>query len=90
MHTLAQMEVEIRGAFVFLFEVARLLGLEECGQATDDQKQLLRILTPLLKLFTGKQVAVLFSVFPACCHQFVKHIPQNLNSQFEAKMAIFL
>lgn len=54
--TLSLMEMQVQGSLVFLMEVSRLLGLEECGMATDDQKALLRILTPLLKLFTAKEV----------------------------------
>lgn len=37
-------------------EVARLFGLQENKMATDKDVLLLRILTPILKLYTGKQV----------------------------------
>lgn len=56
MQTLARLEVQTRGSLLMLLEVCRVLGLEECGQATEEQQLLLRILSPLLKLFTGKQV----------------------------------
>ena len=39
-----------------LMKVAHLFGLEENQVATDHEHMLLRILTPLLKLYTGKQV----------------------------------
>lgn len=53
--TLADMELECRAGFVLFAEAARLLSLEESGAASNDQQQLLRLLLPLLKLYTGKQ-----------------------------------
>ena len=53
--TLARMEVELRGCQLFLLELCRLLGLEECNKATSEQLHLLRMLTPILKLYTAKQ-----------------------------------
>ncbi|KAM4809857.1 acyl-CoA dehydrogenase family member 11-like [Rhinophrynus dorsalis] len=53
--TMARMEVEARGAFLLLMEVARLLGLEETNMATEQDQHLLRLLTPVAKLYTGKQ-----------------------------------
>ena len=35
--------------------IAGLLGKSECEEATGDELELLRILTPLLKLYTAKQ-----------------------------------
>ncbi|OQV23934.1 Acyl-CoA dehydrogenase family member 11 [Hypsibius exemplaris] len=55
MRTLATLELETRGAMLMLFEVARLLGLEETGKADSRELQALRVLTPLLKLYTAKQ-----------------------------------
>ena len=49
-------QVETRGCLLFTLDVCRLLGLEECGLATTSDKHLLRILTPILKLYTAKQV----------------------------------
>lgn len=47
-------------------EIAYLLGIEECTY-DKDQAYLLRLLTPLLKLYTAKRVKLayftLFSVF---------------------------
>lgn len=52
---MAQMELECRAGLVLLLEAARLLGAEESGVATSSERQLLRLLLPLLKLYTGKQ-----------------------------------
>ena len=53
--TMAEMEVECRAGFVLFVEAARLLSLDEGGVATQQQQQLLRLLLPLLKLYTGKK-----------------------------------
>lgn len=39
-----------------VMDVCRLLGREEGGSATQLDTNLLRLLTPVLKLYTGKQV----------------------------------
>jgi len=51
-HTLADMQAEFEGAFALAFEVAHTLGRVEHGAAHD--APLLRLLTPLAKLWTGK------------------------------------
>ncbi|XP_063769446.1 acyl-CoA dehydrogenase family member 11-like isoform X2 [Pseudophryne corroboree] len=61
MQTLARMEVEARGAFLLLMEVSRLLGLEETNMATEQDQHLLRLLTPVAKLYTGKQAVAVLS-----------------------------
>ncbi|XP_061162322.1 acyl-CoA dehydrogenase family member 11-like [Saccostrea echinata] len=53
--TLARMEVEVRAATLLVLEVARLLGREDTGIASDQESLLLRLLTPLAKLYTAKQ-----------------------------------
>ncbi len=53
--TLAALAVETRGALQLVFNLAMLLGREECGEATDDERALLRLLVPIGKLMTGKQ-----------------------------------
>lgn len=53
---LADMEVEFRGALQLLFDVILVMGLQETGKATPFHDFLFRILTPLLKLYTAKQV----------------------------------
>ncbi|CAH1801951.1 unnamed protein product [Owenia fusiformis] len=55
MQTLSRMEVETRAALGLVFEMVRLLGLEETGIATEQQRLLLRFLTPMAKLYTAKQ-----------------------------------
>lgn len=53
--TLADVEAEYEGAFLFAFRVVELLGKEEDGSITEEEKSLLRLLTPIVKLTTGKQ-----------------------------------
>jgi alkylation response protein AidB-like acyl-CoA dehydrogenase len=53
--TLADLEVELQGAFQLAFACVRLLGRDECGETDTNQRALLRILTPLAKLYTAKQ-----------------------------------
>jgi len=52
--TLADMQAEFEGAFTLTFEVAHLLGRVEHHAAAPDEAVLLRLLTPLAKLWTGK------------------------------------
>jgi len=59
--TLAAMEVETRGATQLGFNVAWLLGRDENGEATDDDRALLRLLVPIAKLMTGKQAVAVAS-----------------------------
>ncbi|MBI2519647.1 MAG: acyl-CoA dehydrogenase family protein [Bdellovibrio sp.] len=57
MQTLSELEIEFQGAFHLFFYTVRLLGLNEAGIA-EERKQaapLLRIYTPLAKLYTAKQ-----------------------------------
>ncbi|KAM3867533.1 acyl-CoA dehydrogenase family member 11 [Diretmus argenteus] len=61
MQTLARMEVETRGAFLLVMDVCRLLGREETGMASQLDTQLLRLLTPVVKLYTGKQAVAVVS-----------------------------
>lgn len=59
--TLAQMEMECRAGVILFLEAARLLSLEESGSASDSQQHLLRLLMPLLKLYTAKQSVAVVS-----------------------------
>lgn len=59
--TLAGMEAESMGAFHLAFRVVALLGKEECGEASDDDVSLLRLLTPIAKLTTGRQAVTVAS-----------------------------
>lgn len=61
MQTLARMEVETRAAFLLVMDVCRLLGREETGVATELDVHLLRLLTPVVKLYTGKQAVAVVS-----------------------------
>nr|XP_056715028.1 acyl-CoA dehydrogenase family member 11-like [Euleptes europaea] len=61
MQTLARMEVQARGAFLLLMGMSRLLGLEETNMATEQDQHMLRLLTPVAKLYTGKQVIAVIS-----------------------------
>ncbi len=64
--TLAGLQAEFEAAFHLAFCVVELLGREECGQASEEQQALLRILTPVAKLTTGRQsVAVVSEVLEA-------------------------
>ncbi|XP_030847377.1 acyl-CoA dehydrogenase family member 11 [Strongylocentrotus purpuratus] len=53
--TLSRMELETRGAMALLLECAHLLGKDEAKEASEDDLNLLRLLIPVLKLYTGKQ-----------------------------------
>ncbi len=55
LETLAAVELEYAAAFHLVFHVVRLLGREECGQAGPEDAAILRLLTPLAKLYTAKQ-----------------------------------
>lgn len=61
--TLASLQAELEGALQLAFWAVELLGKVETGEASDAEGQLLRLLTPIAKLTTGKQaVAVLSEV----------------------------
>lgn len=53
--TLAGLEVEYRAAFQLTFRLIELLGREETGKASSAESALLRLLTPVAKLYTAKQ-----------------------------------
>jgi putative acyl-CoA dehydrogenase len=59
--TLAGMQVEVEGALQLVFHVGALLGRDEAGVATDEERALLRLLTPVVKLYTGKQAVAVAS-----------------------------
>ncbi len=64
--TLAGLQAEFEAAFHLTFFVVELLGRSEAGQASPQQTALLRTLTPIAKLMTGRQcVAVLSEVIEA-------------------------
>ena len=59
--TLAGMQAEFEGAFHLTFRAVELLGREEARELTDAEAQLLRLITPLAKLTTGKQAVAVAS-----------------------------
>jgi hypothetical protein len=59
--TLAGLQAEFEAAFHLTFFVVELLGRAETGRASEDQVELLRLLTPVAKLTTGKQVVAVLS-----------------------------
>jgi len=65
MDTLCSMELQARGGTALVFELARLLGRVECNKSTksinDEEKQLLRLLTPVAKLYTAKKCMAVVS-----------------------------
>lgn len=59
--TLAAQQAEAEAAFHLAFRVAQLVGLEEAGEASERERLLLRVLTPLMKLTTARQAAAVAS-----------------------------
>jgi putative acyl-CoA dehydrogenase len=59
--TLAEMQLELRAAFLLAFRVVELLGKEECGDATESEARLLRFLIPVAKLYTAKRAIAVTS-----------------------------
>ncbi len=59
--TLAGLEAEYLGALQLTFFVVELMGREEAGEASREQEALRRMLTPIAKLLTGKQVVQVVS-----------------------------
>lgn len=59
--TLADLEVETRGAFLLAFEFVALLGRLEANELSAEQAALLRLLTPVSKLLTAKQAVAVVS-----------------------------
>ncbi|HEY4424161.1 MAG TPA: acyl-CoA dehydrogenase family protein [Pyrinomonadaceae bacterium] len=59
--TLATLQAEFEAAFHFAFYVAELTGKSETHEISDDEALLLRVLTPIMKLTTGKQAVMVAS-----------------------------
>jgi hypothetical protein len=59
--TLAALEAEREGAFLLAFRAGALLGAREAGEGGDGGRALLRVVTPLAKLATGKQAVAVAS-----------------------------
>lgn len=52
--TFAREELNTLCGFLLTFELVHLLGKEECGTATSGQRDILRLMTPVCKLFCAK------------------------------------
>jgi putative acyl-CoA dehydrogenase len=61
LQTLADLETEFQATFLTDFQAAHLLGREEIGSATTEEKALLRLLNPVIKLWSAKQALALVS-----------------------------
>ena len=59
--TLFGLHAESEAAFHFAFYVAELTGRSETGEISEDDARLLRLLTPVMKLSTGKQAVMVSS-----------------------------
>jgi alkylation response protein AidB-like acyl-CoA dehydrogenase len=59
--TLAGLEAEREAGFLLAFRAAALMGRVETGEATPAERALLRAVTPLAKLTTGKQAVLVAS-----------------------------
>jgi len=64
--TIAGMEAELRGGLALTFRVAVLLGRAEQGELEEGEALLLRLLTPVAKLTTGKQAVAVCSEALEC------------------------
>jgi len=61
MDTLLGLQAETEAAFHLAFFVAELNGLSEAGEISETDALLLRVLTPIMKLTTGKQAVTVAS-----------------------------
>jgi alkylation response protein AidB-like acyl-CoA dehydrogenase len=59
--TLAGLQAEMEAAFHLSFLLVELIGLDETGRLSDERAPLLRVLTSLAKLTTGRQVVDVLS-----------------------------
>lgn len=64
--TLADLNAEFTGALQLAFTLGVLLGRDETGTANDSEKLLLRLLTPVAKLYTAKQAIAVVSEVLEC------------------------
>jgi putative acyl-CoA dehydrogenase len=55
LQTLADLQAEFEGTFLLTFHLIHLLGKDETGSATTDESAILRLLTPVIKLWSAKQ-----------------------------------
>lgn len=61
LETLATMQLEYSASFHLVFHAIELLGKDELGEASASERTVLRLLTPLIKLYTAKSAIALVS-----------------------------
>lgn len=61
LETLATMQLEYSASFHLVFHAIELLGKDELGEASASERMVLRLLTPLIKLYTAKRAIALVS-----------------------------
>jgi len=66
MDTLAGIQAEFEGAFHLAFRLVELLGKLEHGTLSEGDSRLLRLITPVTKLTTGKQAIAVISEVLEC------------------------
>src|SRR5207344_1174086 len=64
--TLAGMQAEFEAAFHLTFFLVELIGRDEAGELSAGEKDLLRLLTPIVKLTTAKQCVAVVSEALEC------------------------
>jgi alkylation response protein AidB-like acyl-CoA dehydrogenase len=64
--TLANLDALHAGAFCLVFELGRLLGRDECNEASERDRGLLRLMTPVAKLYTAKKAIAVASEVLEC------------------------
>ena len=66
LETLSNLQIEFTAAFHLVFHAIELLGKDEVGEASPSESAILRLLTPLCKLYTAKQaISVVSEVLEA-------------------------
>ncbi len=56
LRVLSDLDVIHRGNLIFYLKISELFSKEHAEKINEDEANILRVMTPLLKLFTGKQV----------------------------------
>jgi len=64
--TMATLSAETAGATLLAFRAVELIGRKETGEASDQELLMLRALTPIVKLTTGKQAVAVASEALEC------------------------
>ena len=59
--TLARMEAETRGCLALVLDLARQMGREDCGTIGEEDSLLLRLMTPVAKMYTAKAAVAVSS-----------------------------